>query len=41
MAAKVLPNYVMDLIRKNNDAIDEPVKKEEGMGPHLGGIWNY
>ena len=33
MAANVLPYYVMDLVRKNNDRINESLKKEEKIKP--------
>ena len=33
MAANVLPYYVMDLVRKNNDRINESLEKEEEIEP--------
>ena len=33
MAANVLPYYVTDLVRKNNDRIDESLEKEEEIEP--------
>ncbi len=33
MGANVLPYYVMDLVRKNNDSIDESLEKEEEIEP--------
>ena len=33
MAANVLPYYVMDLVRKNNDRINESLEKEEEIKP--------
>ena len=36
MGANVLPYYVMDLVRKNNDRIDESLEKEEEIKPTSG-----
>ena len=33
MAANVLPYYVMDLVRKNNDGINKSIEKEEEINP--------
>ncbi len=33
MAANVLPYYVMDLVRKNTNRIDESLVKEEEINP--------
>ena len=36
MAANVLPYYVMDLVRKNNDRMNESLKKEKEIKPTSG-----
>ena len=33
MAADILPYYVMDLVRKNNDRINESLEKKEEIEP--------
>ena len=33
MAANVLPYYVMDLVRKNNDCINESLERKEKIEP--------